>query len=40
MSCVTLFPRRAGYKENMIYWVIGLIIATLALWEIAKEDRG
>ncbi len=40
MSCIILFPRRAGYKENMIYMVIGLIIATFALWEIATEGRG
>ncbi len=38
MSCVTPFSWRAGYKEPMIYMVIGVIIATLALWKVAVVE--
>lgn len=40
MICVTLLPNGIGYEENMIFMMIGLIIMTLALWNVAREDRG
>jgi hypothetical protein len=39
LSGVTPSTGKTRYKEPMIYIAIGLIIGTLALWKVAREDR-
>ena len=34
------FPAGFGYKENMLFVIVGLLVLTLILWRVAREDRG